>query len=67
VTHAILIRHVDPCGSVAQTLAYDIDTLDMATEIADGIVSSYPMHGRNGARNTFWFVNARGLHELLVV
>lgn len=66
MAYSILVRRIDAFRSQAEPLATDIGSLELAGRLAQGIAGSYPTHGRDAARATFWFVNRLGLHELLV-
>jgi hypothetical protein len=68
MTFAILIENCSGHGTpVSQNvLAYSIAGADESLELARRLATSFPEHGFDPKRGSWWFKDDRGLHRLLV-
>lgn len=68
MTFAILIENVSRQGAALSKdiLAHSIAGADETFELTKRLATSFPEHGFDPNRGSWWFRDQRGLHRLLV-
>jgi len=67
MTFAILIENLSGHGAASKhVLAHSISGADETFELTKRLATSFPEHGFDPKRGSWWFKDHRGLHRLVV-